>query len=100
MEKTKLLCTFSNKMNIDETICEIANYREYLVDDKILVLENLEDTDELFCIYNIDSALSKRLPNTILIHRKKKYNTLYTINSLNKLITILNGEEDNDFQLN
>jgi hypothetical protein len=31
------------------------------------------------------------LPNTILLHRKKESNTLYTINALNTLIKSLNG---------
>jgi hypothetical protein len=31
------------------------------------------------------------LPNTILLHRKKESNTLYTINALNALIKSLNG---------
>jgi hypothetical protein len=31
------------------------------------------------------------LPNTILLHRKKESNTLYTINALNTLIRSLNG---------
>jgi hypothetical protein len=30
-------------------------------------------------------------PNTILVHRKKETNTLYTINALNELIKSLNG---------
>ena len=36
---------------------------------------------------NIDSIP----PNTILVHRKKETNTLYTINALNELIKSLNG---------
>ena len=31
------------------------------------------------------------LPNTILLHRKKESNTLYTINALNALIKSLNS---------
>ena len=31
------------------------------------------------------------LPNTILLHRKKESNTLYTINALNALIKSLNN---------
>ena len=42
--------------------------------------------------YNIiPSPNNKFLPNTILTHRKKESNTLYTINALNSLIAHLNG---------
>lgn len=33
------------------------------------------------------------LPNTIMAHRKKETNTLYTINALNRLIRNLNNGE-------
>jgi hypothetical protein len=47
----------------------------------------------LICTYNIDTGnvSSIPLPNTILLHRKKDFNTLYTINALNILIKSLNG---------
>ena len=31
------------------------------------------------------------LDSTILVHRKKEFNTLYTINALNELIKLLNN---------
>ena len=41
------------------------------------------------------------LPNTILLHRKKESNTLYTINSLNLLIKSLNeGILDTSYRVN
>ena len=44
------------------------------------------------CTYNIDQGNVSKLPeNTILVHRKKETNTLYTINALNELIKKLNG---------
>jgi hypothetical protein len=40
------------------------------------------------------------LDNTILLHRKKESNTLYTINALNDLIKSLNGGVlDNQFPI-
>jgi putative colanic acid biosynthesis UDP-glucose lipid carrier transferase len=49
--------------------------------------------DELYITYNIDVEFrpNKQLPNTILVHRKKQSNTLYTINALNQLIKEENG---------
>ena len=42
--------------------------------------------------YNVDQGNVSEIPtNTILVHRKKETNTLYTINALNELIKKLNG---------
>jgi hypothetical protein len=41
------------------------------------------------------------LPNTILLHRKKESNSLYTINALNLLIRSLNhGVLDTNYKIN
>jgi hypothetical protein len=59
--------------------------------NKIFVL-HIKSNDEYVCTYNIDQANLDSLPqNTILVHRKKESNTLYTINALNELIKKLNG---------
>jgi hypothetical protein len=44
--------------------------------------------------YNVDLGNTKgefAIGNTILVHRKKQTNTLYTINALNELIKSLNN---------
>jgi hypothetical protein len=44
---------------------------------------------------------SSPMSNTILLHRKKESNTLYTINALNTLIMSLNGGVlDKNFMIN
>ena len=59
--------------------------------NKIFVLY-IKSNDEYVCTYNIDQGNISDLPvNTILVHRKKETNTLYTINALNELIKKLNG---------
>jgi hypothetical protein len=57
------------------------------------VLQNKSNLDELFITYNIDTAHQPDVPldNTILIHRKKESNSLYTINALNELVKEENG---------
>jgi len=68
---------------------------------KIFVLETNEG-GELLLTYNIDphNSSSHILPNTILLHRKKETNTLYTINGLNALIReINNGELDINYRV-
>jgi len=60
-------------------------------------------TEEYVCTYNVDSfnVTNDILPGTILLHRKKESNTLYTINALNALIKSLNGGiMDNNYMIN
>lgn len=98
--KNKLFCTFSPKSKLEEVLDMIKS--EYVIMyDKIFVLES-EDSDEFLCTYNIEvqSTNTRVLPNTILLHRKKETNTLYTINSLNLLIKSLNeGILDTSFRV-
>jgi hypothetical protein len=98
--KNKLFCTFSAKNKLEDTLDTIKS--EYVIMyDKIFVLES-EDSDEYLCTYNIEIQQSNTrvLPNTILLHRKKESNTLYTINSLNLLIKSLNeGVLDTTFRI-
>jgi hypothetical protein len=98
--KNKLFCTFSPKDKLEEVLDTIKS--EYVIMyGKIFVLES-EDSDEFLCTYNIEvqDRTTKVLPNTILLHRKKETNTLYTINSLNLLIKSLNeGILDTSFRI-
>mgnify|MGYP003661134773 CR=1 FL=1 len=89
--RNKLFCTFSSKDGLERTLTTIKS--EYtIMYGKIFVLES-EDSDEFLCTYNIEvpETPTRVLSNTILLHRKKETNTLYTINSLNMLIKQLNG---------
>jgi hypothetical protein len=99
--KNKLFCTFSPKDKLEETLDVIQN--EYtIMYGKIFVLET-PDLQEFLCTYNIEveGSRAKILQNTILLHRKKETNTLYTINSLNLLIKSLNeGILDTSFRVN
>lgn len=98
--KNKLFCTFSPKNKLEEVLETIKE--EYVIMyGKIFVLES-EDSDEFLCTYNIEvqSNSTRVLSNTILLHRKKETNTLYTINSLNLLIKSLNeGVLDTSFRI-
>ena len=87
----KLFCTFSNKNELEVTLEAIQNQYKILF-NKIFILY-IESTDEYVCTYNVDSVniSNSLLENTILLHRKKESNTLYTINALNDLIKSLNG---------
>ena len=89
--KNQLLCTFSKPKYLERNVDEISKKYEQ-INNKIISIQNVDDESELFCIYNIaNSNVGENYPNTILMHRKRKTNTLYTINSLNQLIWVLNG---------
>jgi len=90
--KTQLLCTFTDKDVLQDVLQQIReNYK--IVYNYIYILQNKTSLDELYITYNIDVQFrpNKQLPNTILVHRKKQSNTLYTINALNQLIKEENG---------
>ena len=86
----KLFCTFTTLEGLDELLDSItSNYK--IMYNKIFVL-HVKSNNEYVCTYNIDQGnVSNIPPNTILVHRKKDSNTLYTINALNELIKRLNG---------
>jgi len=87
----KLFCTFTAKDDL-ENIVSTINRRYLVLYNKIFILESPQ-SEELMCTYNIDAGnvSESPIPNTILLHRKKESNTLYTINALNTLIKKLNG---------
>jgi hypothetical protein len=87
----RLFCTFSSKENLDTTLATIQGQYKILF-NKIFILY-IKSTEEYVFTYNVDSVniSNNLLGNTILLHRKKESNTLYTINALNDLIKSLNG---------
>ena len=88
----KLYCTFTTPDNI-MSITEEIEKSYVILFNKIFVLESL-DGEKIMLTYNVDmgnSKVSGIIENTILVHRKKQTNTLYTINALNELIKSLNG---------
>ena len=93
----KLFCTFTTLENLDNILNSITN-KYNIMYNKIFVLY-IKSKDEY--TYNIDQGNVSDLPdNTILVHRKKETNTLYTINALNELIKKLNnGVVDTKFPI-
>ena len=91
--KSQLLCTFTTQENLDETIKKITNSYT-IIFDKIYVLQNENNVNELICTYNVDTQNGvdyNAVKGTISLHRKKHSNTLYTINALNECIKNLNN---------
>ena len=96
----KLFCTFSTEGELESTLKEIQE-RYKIIYNTIFVLYS-KSQDEYICTYNVDYGnVSTFLENTILVHRKKESNTLYTINALNTLVKELNdGVLDKSFRVN
>ena len=89
---TQLLCTFTTREELQNTLQDIRE-TYHIVYNYIYVLQNKGNLDELFVTYNIDTQYKPQYPlrDTILVHRKKQSNTLYTINALNELVKEENG---------
>ena len=86
----KLFCTFTNLESLDELVDSLKS-KYNIIYNKMFVLEII-GKDEYVVTYNVEQGDVHTIPeNTILVHRKKESNTLYTINALNELIKKLNG---------
>ena len=98
----RLYCTFTTEDN-DEEVANTIQTSYVILFDKLFVLESL-DGEKIMLTYNVDMNNSTRdsmVDNTILVHRKKQTNTLYTINALNEVIKSLNnGVLDKSFAVN
>ena len=98
--KSQLLATFTTKNNLDETIEKITD-AYVIIFNKVYVLQNENNVNELICTYNVDTQNGvdyNAVKGTISLHRKKHSNTLYTINALNEVISNLNnGVVDSKF---
>ena len=88
----RLYCTFTTLDDYKEVANNIQSSYVILF-NKLFVLESL-DKEKIMLTYNVDmnnSAVDSMVDNTILVHRKKQTNTLYTINALNEVIKSLNN---------
>ena len=98
----RLYCTFTT-LDAYEEVANTIQTSYVILFNKIFVLESL-DGEKIMLTYNVDmnnSAKESMVDNTILVHRKKQTNTLYTINALNEVIKSLNnGILDKKFPIN
>ena len=86
----RLFATFTQQNEIDELINNLST--TYNIMYKKMFILFVKSTNEYVITYNVEQGNVENIPaNTILVHRKKESNTLYTINALNDLIKKLNG---------
>jgi hypothetical protein len=96
----KLFCTFTSIDELEALTRDISQSYTIMY-NKMFVLF-VKSTNEYVITYNVDQGNVNNIPeNTILVHRKKESNTLYTINALNELIKKLNeGVVDTNYKVN
>ena len=98
---TQLLCLFTTKEELDKSIEFImGNYT--LVNPNVFVLENKSKVEECYITFNVEKG-SVAIPSdwkTILVHRKKQSNSIYTINALNEVVkSKTGGMLDNSYMI-
>jgi hypothetical protein len=86
----RLYATFTQQNSLDELIIHLST--TYTIMYKKMFVLFVKSTNEYVVTYNVEQGNVSLIPaNTILVHRKKESNTLYTINALNDLIKKLNN---------
>jgi hypothetical protein len=94
---TQLLCLFTIKEELDSSIDFIlTNY--ILTNSNVFILESKVRPEEAFITFNVEKG-SAAIPSqwkTILVHRKKLSNTIYTINALNEVVKSKTGGQLNN----
>lgn len=96
----KLLATFTLRGELEQTLEDIQ--RKYKILYNNIFVFKIEGSKELVITYNIDYGNINTLPeNSILVHRKKETNSLYTLNGLNEIVkSSNNGKLDPKFPVN
>jgi len=98
---TQLLCLFTTKQDLDNSVSFILG-SYILTNPNVFVLESKLRPEEAFITFNVEkgsSAIDSEW-KTILVHRKKQSNTIYTINALNEVVkSKTGGQLDNSFQI-
>ena len=98
--RTQLLCTFAHRKDLDLIVDYVK--KSYTVSEKrMFVFSDASNRHDLCVTYNVQPDDYGKTPNTIMIHRKKETNTLYTVNALNVIILKANnGILDKKFIIN
>ena len=100
MARTQLLCTFAHRKDLELIVDYVS--KSYTVSEKrVFVFSDADNKSDVYVTYNVEPDDYSKTPNTIMIHRKKETNTLYTVNALNAIIKKANnGVSDKTFVIN
>ena len=98
--RTQLLCTFAHRKDLELIVDYIS--KSYSISEKrLFVFLDADKKSDLYVTYNVEPDDYGKTPSTIMIHRKKETNTLYTVNALNAIIKKANnGILDKTFIIN
>lgn len=84
---SKLYCSFCKEEELDKVVDHIQNW--YVLTKAFFFVLYLPQTNEFAITYNLDyNNVSFLLPRTIIVHRKQETGTLYTINAINRIMTL------------
>ena len=96
---TQLLCLFTTKEELEKSINFILG-SYILTNPNVFILESKLRPEEAFITFNVEkgsSAIDSEW-KTILVHRMKQSNTIYTINALNEVVkSKTGGQLDNSY---
>lgn len=97
----QLLCTFTTSDDFRDAVQAVQKFYE-IYSNRIFAFSNVKNPKEIYLTYNVVNMQrgAPKFANTILIHRKKQTNTLYTLNAMNRLIEEENGKADNTYVVN
>jgi len=96
----KIFTTFCQKGHVDDMIEQIKS-KYGIVNNKILIFTS-EQTEEYILTYNIDPGNADkvdRIGNTVLLHRNKDSKTLFSINAINLLNEMENGNTNTYYKV-
>lgn len=96
-----LLCTFVRGYRIQSTLEDLIFEYGDIFDNRKIFLFSTNENGNYILSYNLltDESISF-YENTIMVHRKKETNTMYTINAINELIKNLNnGVLDKNYRI-
>jgi hypothetical protein len=86
----RLFATFTQQNLIEELISELSS--TYTIMYKKMFVLFIKSTNDYVVTYNVEQGNINTIPeNTILVHRKKDFNVLYSLNGLNEVIKIENN---------
>ena len=87
---SKLFATFTTKDELYKVVSAIQD--KYGISKDRIFAFTLVGTNEFLVTYNVeDLDQDDKLPDTIILHRKKETKTLFTIDAMNIIIKKLNG---------
>jgi len=100
-KEVKILCVFTDNTNMINHLNSMISLYKQDINSDIFLYCDKTDNNRLFLTVTIENnTKNKLINNSILLHRKKITNTLFTVNALNEVIKIENnGITDDKYEV-